>query len=252
MAASNTTSQCGQRYQFDVLVIGSGIASLSYILELLKLKPNCKIALITKKELDICNSTYAQGGIAAVASEKDSFASHSQDTLLASDDLGNIEIINKIIADGPRSIENLIDTGVTFDHHKNKYDLAQEGGHSHRRIYHFGDHTGKAIITALIKQVKKSSQITIFEHSIAINLITQTIKHNHNNTSEVIGIYTLNENSNQIHIMLSNVVVLATGGAGKVYRYTSNLEVATGDGIAMAYRAGARIGNLEFYQFHPT
>ncbi len=241
-------SQKGKRYQFDVLVIGSGIAGLNYILDLLKLKPNCKIALITKKTLPDSNSFYAQGGIAAANSPKDSIQQHVEDTLKAGDNLCNKKAVEKILAAGQKAIERLEARGIRFDLN----DLAREGGHTHRRIYHSGDKTGKEIIRSLLAEIKKQPQVKTFEFHAAINLITQNREHVPASQPEVIGAYVLEEANNKIHAFLSNCVVLATGGAGKIYRYTSNLGVATGDGIAMAYRAGARLGNLEFYQFHPT
>lgn len=232
-------SQQGERYQSDVLVLGSGIAALTYVLELLKLKPGCKITLITKKELMSCNSFYAQGGIAAAFGTKNSIEDHIKDTLMAGDGLANAKVVKEILSQGLQSIKFLTDHNVSFDQR-----LTKEGGHSERRVYHIGDRTGEAIIYALIQKIKQHKQVKILEYHTAVNLIT--------NADSVIGAYILDEKQHKIHAFLSNVVILATGGAGKVYRYTSNLEVATGDGVAMAYRIGARVSNLEFYQFHPT
>jgi len=233
-------SQQGKRYQSDALVIGSGIAALTYVLELLKLKSDCKVNLITKKELVSCNSFYAQGGIAAAPDTKNSIENHIKDTLAAGDGLANVEMVKEILSKGSQSIKFLTDHNVSFDQY-----LTTEGGHSERRVYHVGDRTGEAIIDALIQKVKQHKQVKILEYHTAVNLITD-----HNKA--VIGAYVLDEKHHKIHTFLSNVVILATGGAGKVYRYTSNLDVATGDGVAMAYRIGTRVSNLEFYQFHPT
>jgi len=252
MSPNKASSQQGRRYQFDVIVIGSGLAGLHYILELLKIAPHTKIALITKHHLEDSNSSYAQGGIAAISLFEDSVESHIHDTLKAGDGLSDIDAVKEIVTLGPSVIQQLIEFGVNFDRNQSGYDLAQEGGHSHRRIYHAGDITGKAITEALIKQVKTKKQITIFENYTTINLISQNKKHLPGSHPEILGAYILDNNKNNINTFLSKIVVLSTGGAGKVYRYTSNREFATGDGIAMAYRAGARVGNLEFYQFHPT
>ncbi len=237
-------SQKGRRFHFDVLVIGSGIAGLNYILELVKLKPHCKIALFAKATLDYCNSNLAQGGIAAVTESYDSVEKHLKDTLKAGDGATNKKTAQKILAYGQCAITELISHNVQFD----VETLAQEGGHSERRIYHAGDSTGREIIRNLVDKVKQLSQVTLFEYHTAVNLI---IKKNAKK-SDVIGSYILDEQENKIHTFLSSATILATGGAGKIYRYTSNLDVATGDGIAMAYRVGAAVSNLEFYQFHPT
>jgi L-aspartate oxidase len=248
MPKETSFSQKGQRYNFDVLVIGSGIAGLSYISELLKIKPNCKIALITKKDITESNSNCAQGGIAAATAKNDSIEKHIEDTLAAGDGLSQPEIVKAILKYSPESIEALIKCGTRFDKDNSHYNLGKEGGHSERRIYHTGDHTGEEIIRALTKAIAKNPQVTTFKNHAAINLITETEL----DQPKAIGAYVLDEKQNKIHTFLANAIILATGGAGKVYRYTSNLEVATGDGVAMAYRAGARVSNLEFYQFHPT
>ena len=242
----NIISQHGQRYEYDAIVMGSGIAGLSYILELLKLQPAIKIALITKNKLSESNSYYAQGGIAAA--EPDDISQHITDTLAAGDGLCNAQAVEAILGKGPDSIDYLLNQGVVFDRDKkNKLVCGIEAGHLKQRIYRVGDQTGAAVITALLQQLQQCPQVTIFENHIAINLITQKTE-----VPEVIGAYILSEPQGLIHTFLAKLVVLATGGAGKVYRYTSNPNVATGDGVAMAYRAGARVGGMEFYQFHPT
>lgn len=247
----NMISQRGQRYQFDVIVIGSGIAGLSYILELVKLHPEIQIALLTKDKLHQSNSYYAQGGVAAAVPED--IKQHISDTLAAGDGLCNQQAVTAILEQGPISIDYLNKQGVVFDRDKeNNLLRGIEAGHALRRIYRVGDHTGAAIIDALLVQVKQLPQVMLLECHAAINLITQTAPHQPGNFPEVIGAYVLAEQLGIIHTFLARVVVLATGGAGKVYRYTSNPNVATGDGVAMAYRAGARVGGLEFYQFHPT
>lgn len=248
----NMISQHGQRFQFDVLVIGSGIAGICYILELLTLRPHTKIALLTKGKLNTSNTYHAQGGIAASFSEADA-NQHIEDTLAAGDGLCNQQSVSAILKQGIESIQYLLKHGVMFDSDKNnKLVCSIEAGHSERRIYHVGDRTGAAMISALIDQLKNYPQVTIFEEHTAINLITQVEPHQPGCFPEVVGVYVLDEKFGLIHTFLVNAVILATGGAGKVYRYTSNPSVATGDGVAMAYRAGARVGGLEFYQFHPT
>ncbi len=244
-------SQQGSRRSFDVIVIGSGIAGLSYILQLLSIHPNIKIALVTKKSLQDSCTYYAQGGI-ATASNEHSVAMHIADTLAAGDGLCHQEVVSTIIKHGFTSIQELIQSGVGFDRQNDAYHLVQEGGHSERRIYHVGDHTGAAIVEVLVNAISSKPQITFFENHTVVNLITQNDQHAPQSFPEVIGAYVLNENSGKIDVFLARTIVLATGGAGKVYRYTTNPDVATGDGIAMAYRAGARTSGMEFYQFHPT
>jgi L-aspartate oxidase len=247
-----TISQRGQRFQFDVIVIGSGISGLCYILELLKLKPNIKIALLSKGKLDESNTNYAQGGIAA-AELTENVKMHIADTLAAGDGLCNEQTVSAVLNQGFDCIQYLQEQGVACDKDdENKLARGREAGHSERRIYHVGDQTGAAIIEALIKQLRKHPQVAIFDEHTAINLITQVTPHQPGSFPEVVGVYALAEQTGLIHTFLANAVILATGGAGKVYRYTTNSNVATGDGVAMAYRASARVGGLEFYQFHPT
>jgi L-aspartate oxidase len=248
----NSISQCGKRFQFDAVVIGSGIAGLCYVLELLQLQPKIKLALITKGKLGESNTFYAQGGIAAAMNDHD-VSHHISDTLSAGDGLCHPHAVSSILKCGETSIQFLLEQGVSFDcDEKNQLNRRQEAGHSNKRIYHVGDETGAAIIQALIKKIRHHSNIHLFEDHTAVNLITQIPTHQPGCFPEVIGSYILEEPTGLIHTFLSNVVVLATGGAGKVYRYTSNPSMATGDGVAMAHRAGARVQGLEFYQFHPT
>lgn len=247
-------SQLGNTYEFDVLVIGSGLAGLHYCITLLKLNPKLNIALFCKTELNEGNSRYAQGGIAAVLdTTRDSIDAHIKDTLEAGDGLCYEPTVRMIVEQGPQAISTLEAYNVPFNRQDNgNLDLAQEGGHQHRRIAHCGDQTGLSLIEALLLNAQQYPQIHFFEHHIAVNLITQDLPHRTDHQGEVLGAYILDCAHNQIHTFLARVVVLATGGAGKTYRYTSNPMVATGDGVAMAYRAGARVGNMEFYQFHPT
>lgn len=246
-------TQQGQLFQFDVLVIGTGLGGLHYCLQLLEIQPRLKIALISKAEVFECNSRYAQGGIAAATSLEDSLESHISDTLLAGDGLCYLPAVEFIIRQGPDVIKQLADYAVPFKKESNgKFHLAQEGGHSHRRIFNSGDQTGLTITQTLNQLVHSKEQIQIFEHHVAVNLITHYHPHRTDTQGEVLGAYILDCKQDIVHTFLANCVVLATGGAGKTYRYTTNPMVATGDGVAMAYRAGARVGNMEFYQFHPT
>ncbi len=245
-------SQQGQTLHYDVLIIGSGLAGLHYCMQLLHKKPQAKIAILSKVSADECNSRYAQGGIAAVSLEDDSIESHINDTLRAGDGLSYRPTVEAIIRQGPEAIAQLEAYAIHFQQTNAGYSLAQEGGHSHRRVYHCGDHTGLTLIDALLAWVRQQTQVTILENHIAVNLITHYHPHKIRNQGEVLGAYVLDTTSQHIHTLLARCVVLATGGAGKTYRYTTNPMIATGDGVAMAYRAGARVGNMEFYQFHPT
>lgn len=246
-------SQGGKSYDFDALVIGSGLAGLHYCLQVLKLQPRLRIALISKAEVSECNSRYAQGGIAAAIGHEDSVEAHIQDTLLAGDGLCFEPSVDWIVRQGPQAIEDLLEYQVPFTKDAQQhYLLAQEGGHSQRRIFNSGDTTGLIITQTLLQALKQYPQVQVFEHHIAINLISHYHPHRTDNQGEILGAYVLDCQHNQIHTFAANCVILACGGAGKTYRYTTNPEIATGDGVAMAYRAGARVGNMEFYQFHPT
>lgn len=252
MKPAKRMSQCGQRSHFDVIVIGAGLAGISYILTLLEKSPQLKIGLFIKTRLNESNSRYAQGGIAASSLDKGSLPQHIEDTLKAGDGLSNPSVVQALLERGDESLSALIKWGVQFDKVNGEYVLAQEGGHSQRCIYHAGDYTGQEIMRVLVQKIQESEQVKIFESHTAVNLITQDYVHVPGAQNEVLGAYILDDASGLIHTCLSKAVVLATGGAGKVYRYTSNPDIATGDGVAMAYRAGARVGNLEFYQFHPS
>lgn len=250
---SISSLQQGKMYEFDVLVIGSGLAGLHYCMQLASLQPNLKIALISKVDASECNSRYAQGGIAAVSMPDDSLESHIADTLHSGDGLCYAPSVECIIRQAPSAIEQLQHYPIHFNQTNNgQYALAQEGGHSHRRIYNCGDQTGLTVIETILQAARKQPQIHLFENHIAVNLITKYHPHRTDNQGEVLGAYILDCYENRIHTFASRCVVLATGGAGKTYRYTTNPMVATGDGVAMAFRAGARVGNMEFYQFHPT
>lgn len=249
----DSVSQQGQALEFDVIVLGTGLAGLHYCLQLLKMQPQVRIALICKAEMSECNSRYAQGGIAAATEKEDSLESHINDTLLAGDGLCYSPAVEFIIRQAPDAISELLTYSIGFTQELNgDYALAQEGGHSHRRIFNCGDQTGLKITQALLQAIKQQQQIQVFEQHIAVNLITYYHPHRTDNQGEVLGAYVLDWQHNIIHTFIAPCTILATGGAGKTYRYTTNPMIATGDGVAMAYRAGARVGNMEFYQFHPT
>jgi L-aspartate oxidase len=233
-------------YVFDVLIIGSGSAGLMSALTLSK---DLNVGLVSKNNLNDCCSFFAQGGISAVLDKKDSFENHINDTLKAAAGLGDEKAIRFMVENGPSAIQNLKDFGVEFSQENNHYHLTKEGGHSQRRIVHKADKTGEAVQNTLIKQTKKRKNITIFENHIAIDLIK-----NKKNTADtkVIGAYVLNKKDTTIKTFLANDIILATGGSSKVYLYTSNPDTSTGCGVAMAYRLGCEIVNMEFTQFHPT
>lgn len=235
----------------DFLVIGSGIAGLSYALTVAE---HGQVSLVTKREISATATRLAQGGIAAVATAKDSFEQHIQDTMEAGAWLPDKEIVRMVVENGPEAIEDLINWGVKFSRKKDQsYDLTREGGHSQRRIYHSKDETGKEIERALVEAVHAHPNITLYDNHVAVDLITEAkVTRRRSKSNRCLGVYVLNRVTGQVDVFNASVTVLATGGAGKVYLYTCNPDIATGDGIAMAYRAGATIANMEFMQFHPT
>lgn len=229
----------------DILIIGGGISGLTLAIKLAELAKDQKILIITKETLIDCNTYNAQGGIACVWDKTDSFEKHFQDTVIAGDGLCDENIVKEIITQAPERINELIEMGVKFNRNENgQYDFGREGGHSQRRVFHVDDLTGEAIQNVLIKNVTKLSNIEIKENWCAVNLYAQNFK--------CYGAYVLDQNNKEIHNIAAKAVILATGGAGKIYLYTTNPDVASGDGIAMAYRAGTTITNMEFIQFHPT
>ncbi|WED22238.1 L-aspartate oxidase [Vibrio sp. JC009] len=236
-----------REHQCDVLVVGSGAAGLSLALRIAKY---AKVIVLSKSQLSEGSTFYAQGGIAAVFDESDSIESHVEDTLIAGAGLCEKETVEYIAKNGKRCVQWLIDGGVPFDRidddsdDEPRYHLTREGGHSHRRILHAADATGMAMQTSLQDNVKNHPNITIFERYNALDLITEDKK--------VLGAYIWSRNHEQVETVRAKFVVLATGGASKVYQYTSNPDVSSGDGIAMAWRAGCRVANMEFNQFHPT
>ena len=238
-----------QIFQFDVLIIGSGVAGLACAL---KLDKKLSVALISKGSLVDGSSWLAQGGIAAVLDEEDSIEAHVDDTLIAGDGLCHKDTVKFVVENGQKTIRWLVDQGVLFtkDKSNKNFHLGQEGGHSFRRILHSADATGKAITRALIKKVREASNIQIFEEHCAVDLITQ--EDSTTNRMKCVGSYLLNLKSSEIGLFQAKTVVLASGGASKAYLYTSNPDGASGDGIAMAWRKGCRVANMEFNQFHPT
>ncbi|MEZ4261321.1 MAG: L-aspartate oxidase [Polyangiaceae bacterium] len=252
------------RVTCDFLVIGSGIAGLTLALDAAE---HGEVIVVTKRALDESNTKYAQGGIAAVLSPEDSFASHVEDTLVAGAGLNHPRAVEVCVTEGPAQIRALQTRGARFDQapsdaHADEsapdltraadapgLDLHLEGGHAARRIVHAGDMTGREVERALVESVRANPRIQVLEHHMAIDLITLS---KFGGPEVCAGAYALDVEAGKVRTILARATVLATGGAGKVYLYTSNPDVATGDGVAMAYRAGAEMANLEFYQFHPT
>jgi L-aspartate oxidase len=244
--------------QTDFLVIGSGIAGLTYALKTAKAHPDKTIVVITKTQADETNTKYAQGGIAGVwDEEKDSYDKHIEDTLIAGDGLCNPKTVEIVVTEGPERIKEIIEYGARFDKDDNgDYALGKEGGHSENRILHHKDVTGKEMERALLHELKNTANIQLLNHCFVVDIITQ----HHlgylvtKSTTDItcFGVYVLNLQTNKIDTILSKITLLATGGNGQVYRTTTNPRIATGDGVAMVYRAKGRIENMEFIQFHPT
>lgn len=245
-------------HRSDILIIGTGIAGLSTAIHLAMRRPSLAISLVTKTNKEECNTRYAQGGIAAVWDLKeDDLNKHIADTLDAGDDLCDEKIVRMVIEEGPKRVKELIDWGTRFDKDNNQqYDLAKEGGHSEHRILHYKDLTGAEIERALLDKAASFSSITILEHYYAIDLLTQ--HHMGYNVTRVMediecyGCYLLNLKNLKVETHLAKITVLATGGSGQIYKATTNPTIATGDGIAMMYRAKGHVENMEFVQFHPT
>ena len=249
-----------QEIFFEHLVIGSGLAGLSSALMLAE-KCTGEIAVVTKGAVEDCNSRLAQGGIACVTDQEDSFDEHIADTINAGDHLCNPESVRSIVEAGPERIRWLTEIGTHFttrgelgdqnEAHKDEFDLGREGGHKKRRVIHAGDITGEEVERALIEACRKNPRIHIFEHHSAIDLIT-TARLGWMGADTCLGAYVLDIRNETVRTFLSYSTSLATGGCGKVYLCTCNSDVACGAGVAMGYRAHAKIANMEFYQFHPT
>ena len=240
--------------EVDFLVIGSGLAGLSFAL---KVAPYGKVCLVTKDHLDMSNTRYAQGGIAAVTYEPDTFEKHIKDTLISGAGLCDEEIVRMVVKEAPEQIKQLIEWGTNFDKtESDEFDLAREGGHSENRVLHYKDITGHEIERALCEKVRQTENIEILEHYFAVDLITQhhlgiLVKRYHTDI-ECYGAYITDFKSRKVSAVLAKCTVLATGGTGNLYNTTSNPVIATGDGVAMVYRAKGIIDNMEFVQFHPT
>ena len=240
--------------EYDFLVIGSGLAGLSFAL---KVADKGKVAVLTKTHLEETNTAYAQGGIAAVTYKPDDYKKHIKDTLIAGDGLCDEEVVKMVVKNAPEQIRELIGWGTNFDQEKDgKFDLAKEGGHSEHRILHHKDDTGREIQRALSERVRKHPNIDVFEHFFALDIITQhhlgvLVKWRYTNI-ECYGVYALDIEKGKVVTFLSRVTLMATGGTGNLYNTTTNPRTATGDGIAMIYRAKGTVENMEFVQFHPT
>ncbi len=237
--------------QTDFLVLGSGIAGLSFAIKSAELGT---VAVVTKKEKSESNTNYAQGGIAAVHDEGDSYRLHIEDTLVCGSCLCHPEVVDFVVKEGPARVKELVDWGVAFTRAAGgggSYDLGREGGHSRRRVLHAKDLTGREIERALNEKANANPNITFYEDHIGIDLILKSFLVK-SAAERCLGAYALDIRNNIIHTFRAKFTILATGGAGKVYLITTNPDIATGDGIAMAYRAGAAIANMEFIQFHPT
>ncbi|MBA3961487.1 MAG: L-aspartate oxidase [Chthoniobacterales bacterium] len=238
--------------QFDFAIIGSGIAGLTFAL---KAAEHGRVAVITKRKGVDSNTAWAQGGVACVTSDEDSFALHIRDTLEAGAGLCDRTAVETVVREGPARVQELVDLGLHFDERNvsghRELDLGREGGHSKRRVLHVHDVTGFEIENTLLSAVRNSPNIELLENHMAVDLITAA-KLGFATEDHILGAYVLDESSGRVETIRTDRLVLATGGCGKVYLYTTNPDIATGDGVAMAWRAGATIADMEFIQFHPT
>src|SRR5213083_2327637 len=238
--------------EYDFVVIGSGIAGISFALKAAK---HGSVAVITKRKGTDTNNAWAQGGIACVTSDEDSFELHVRDTLEAGAGLCDEAVVRTIVTEGPERIRELTELGLQFDEREisghRELDLGKEGGHSKRRVLHVQDVTGRQIEETLLRELGRQSHAQLLENHMAVDLITAA-KLGFASEDRCLGVYVLDERTGEVETVRSDRIVLATGGCGKVYLYTTNPDIATGDGVAMAYRAGAAVANMEFIQFHPT
>jgi L-aspartate oxidase len=229
----------------DYLIIGSGVAGLTFAIKIADQFPEKKVTIVTKSTEDESNTKYAQGGVAIVVDGEDSYKKHIEDTLICGDGLCDREVVEMVVSEGPKRLKELVEWGAKFDKNSTgDFDLGKEGGHSENRVVHHKDQTGHEIQRAILSQVHQKENITVLDHHLALDLITE------NNCC--LGAYVLNQNDNEILTFQSHFTLLATGGIGHLYGHTTNPKIATGDGIAMAFRAHAVIKDMEFIQFHPT
>jgi L-aspartate oxidase len=237
-------------HRFDVLVLGSGIAGLFYAL---RIADRADVAIVTKKRAADSATNWAQGGIATVLDPEDSFESHVRDTLEAGAGLCDVEVVQRVVERGPAMIDALLKLGADFDASRGpgRFDLGREGGHTHRRILHHRDATGREIERVLLARARAHPRITLYEDHCGVDLLTSD-RAGLPGPRRVLGAYVLDASRGEVERFQARITLLATGGAGKVYLYTSNPDIASGDGMAMAYRAGATLANMEFVQFHPT
>ncbi len=243
-------SNLNSTHQFDVIIVGSGGAGLSLALSL---PSHFNIAILAKSSLTEASTFYAQGGVAAVLDKTDSIQQHIDDTMVAGAHLCELDAVKQTVEGGRPSVDFLLKQGVEFTLDEDaQLHLTREGGHSQRRIIHAADATGKAISTTLVQRAQEAPNLTIFENFVAIDVISLHKLGHTDQPNRAVGLYALEEATDQIHTFLAPFTALACGGAMKAYLYTSNPDIATGDGIAMAYRAGCRVANMEFNQFHPT
>ena len=241
----------------DILVIGSGISGLSYAIKISEQLPDAKIIIVTKADEDESNTKYAQGGLAVVTNfDNDTFQKHIDDTMLAGDGENNLEIVKMVISEGPKRFQELVDWGTQFDKEQDgEYKLGKEGGHTENRIVHHKDITGFEIERALLATIEKSKNIELFAHHYVIDLITQHQilgKETDYTDNTCYGAYVLDQKADVIKKITAKITLVATGGAGHVYKNSTNPVIATGDGIAFVHRARGKVSNMQYYQFHPT